>query len=109
MKDPPFFIFILRLVVEGPAVFDFYSKTCSACQEMKPLIDKLEKEFSDIEFKKYDVDTSEGEKMAEQFEVALLPTFIFINDCGEQVSQRIGIISEEEFRKEIDKIAACPT
>lgn len=91
--------------LKGPLVLDFYADWCGACEKMEPVVEKLKGEHKDVAFKKYDIDTSEGKKMADKFGVSAIPTFIFIDESGSVLSKRVGVISEAEFIKEIEKLA----
>lgn len=87
---------------------DFYADWCGACEKMEPVVEKLKGQHKDVTFRKYDIDTPEGKKMADKFGVSVIPTLIFIDESGNAVSKRVGVVSEAEFIEELEKIA-CPT
>lgn len=94
--------------LKGPLVLDFYADWCGACEKMEPVVEKLKGQHKDVTFRKYDIDTPEGKKMADKFGVSVIPTLIFIDESGNAVSKRVGVVSEAEFIEELEKIA-CPT
>lgn len=68
-------------------VVDFWATWCGPCRALSPLIDKLEKEFSNITFCKANVE--EAEEFAEQFGVQNLPCVIFFKD-GKEINRVVG-------------------
>jgi thiol-disulfide isomerase/thioredoxin len=73
---------------------------------MKPVVDRLEKQYAGkIEFKRYDVDSStEGNQLMGRFNAKYVPTFVFINKDGSVSTQKVGETSEEDMRKALDAL-----
>ena len=59
---------------------------------MKPVVDRLEKQYAGkVEFKLYDVDSSaEGNQLMGQFNAKYVPTFVFVNKDGSVSTQKVG-------------------
>lgn len=77
-------------------VLDLYAGWCPPCQQMKPILEELEKEFAErVKFRKIDVDKEGGE--AAKFKVLSIPTFVIIKDSRE-VDRKVGALSKEDFR-----------
>lgn len=68
-------------------VIDFYATWCGPCKMIAPKIEELASEFSDVVFLKVDVD--ESEDIAMKYNIASMPTFIFIKS-SETVHQFSG-------------------
>ena len=48
-------------------IYYFYSTTCSSCEKTSKYIDKLEKEYSNIEIKKYNIYQGKNEKYLKKY------------------------------------------
>jgi thiol-disulfide isomerase/thioredoxin len=57
----------------------FYSKYCSACQALRPEIDRLEGEYAKVEWREYDITTQNGTYAYQQY----------ANEAGLNQSQRL--------------------
>lgn len=64
------------LTYEGLVVVDFFATWCGPCKVISPLIDKFSTEYSNVKFLKVDVDQFGG--LAQEYELASMPTVIFI-------------------------------
>jgi thioredoxin-like negative regulator of GroEL len=73
---------------------------------MKPVVDRLEKQYKGkVEFKRYDVDNSaEGNQLMGQFNAKYVPTFVFINKDGSVSTQKVGETSEADMRQALDAL-----
>jgi len=81
-------------------LLDFYADWCGPCKMMGPIFSELEKDYKGkIEFKKIDVE-AEG-KMAAQFQVESIPTFVILKD-DKEVDRRRGATSKEVIKQWID-------
>jgi thioredoxin 1 len=83
-------------------VLDFTAKWCSPCRAMMPTIDSLieeyNKEGSDVEIRKIDVD--EDSQLPHKYEVRSIPTFVFLSD-GVEIDRIRGAISKDDIVKRI--------
>jgi len=74
---------------------------------MKPLVERLEKEYEGkVEFRRY-VDSGDpvGDALAQQFNVQYVPTFAFVNADGTVSGQPIvGGVGEDVLRKRLDDL-----
>jgi thioredoxin len=81
---------------------DFYADWCGPCQAMKPVLEKLEKEYlGKLIVKKADVD--KDQQLAMQNNVMGIPTFILYND-NKEVSRRSGGMPYEDFKSWVDSV-----
>ena len=74
-------------------LLDFYADWCGPCQQMKPIINELEKEL-DGKVKFITINIDEDQDTAQQYNVMSLPTFI-IKKGGQVVDQLNGPQSKE--------------
>jgi thioredoxin 1 len=80
-------------------VLKFGAVWCNGCIIMKPRWQEIEEEHDWLETEYYDVD--ENEEMAEQYEIEDVPTFVFLNEEGEELERMTGEIDKQVL---IDKI-----
>lgn len=79
-----------------PYVVDFYADWCPPCRQMKPVFAEMEKKYgSEIKFVKADVD--EFSDLAKSYGVEAIPTFVFVNSEGEEVSRITGACSAPDL------------
>lgn len=69
---------------DKPVFIDFWASWCGPCQMMLPIIEELEKEVTNVKICKLNVD--EVPELAEQYQVASIPTFLLIKN--KEVSKR---------------------
>lgn len=80
-------------------VLEFSSKTCGPCQQMAPIVSKLEREGLPIR----SVDVEEERALAEQYQVTSIPTFILIVD-DQEVERSRGSQPEGRIRQMLAKV-----
>ncbi len=84
-------------------VLDFGASWCYYCQQMDPVVDRLERQGYSL--RKVDVDRER--ELAERFGVTQLPTFILLVD-GQEVSRKVGATTEAELRAMLGQIPVDP-
>ena len=88
------------------AVVMFYAVWCGKCAMMRPIIEDLEKKYQkkysgSIRF--FEVETTESELLAAEYQTDLLPTFLFFKD-QELIAVMQGMISQNDFDARLQKI-----
>jgi thioredoxin 1 len=84
-------------------LIDFWATWCGPCKIMNPVIEELEKEYTDkITVEKYDVDAPETQDTLAEFKVMAMPTY-FIEKDGQVVGQFVGAQSKTVLKGAIDK------
>jgi len=73
-------------------LLDFYADWCGPCQQMKPVIEELEKELKDVKFTMVNVDENQAE--ASKYNVMSIPTYI-IKKGDKVVDQLVGAQAKE--------------
>ncbi len=73
---------------------------------MAPIVSGLVDDYEgDVAIRVYNVETSdEGARLAEEYGVQFVPTFIFVNADGEDVDQLIGEVSEGTLKASLDDL-----
>jgi thioredoxin 1 len=77
-------------------VFYFTADWCGPCKKVRPIVEELKRDQSDVKFQIIDVD-SEGE-LTRKFEVKSIPTFIRIED-GKEVARVTGAQTKKDLEK----------
>jgi thiol-disulfide isomerase/thioredoxin len=58
---------------------------------MKPVVDRLSKEFPNVEFRRLNMETSkEGQALADKVGAQYVPTFLFFDSKGNKVDMVVG-------------------
>ena len=70
------------IMTTKPMVVDFYATWCGPCQQLTPILDKLEKNYKGkVIFRRVDVDKDPD--LAQEFRVESIPLLVFITPKGE--------------------------
>lgn len=84
-----------------PVLVDFYADWCGPCKMMSPVVDALAEQLAGkVKICKCDVD--ENGAIAEKYGIMNIPAFIIFKD-GQAVSQQVGAVSPDEFKKWIEE------
>jgi len=79
-------------------LLDFWAPWCNPCKLMNPIIDKIEKEYPNIEIVRINVD--EDTASVDKYGVLTIPTYILEKD-NEIISFVKGAVPEYRFKKEL--------
>src|SRR5512139_2965368 len=81
-----------------PALYEFGSKYCIPCKEMKEVMAALKTSHGDqVEFRMIYVD--EEKPMFGEYKVVAIPTQVFLDASGKEVDRHLGALSKEEVLK----------
>ena len=83
---------------KGTFVVDFFATWCGPCKMLGAVLEKVAPEY-DFDILKIDID--ENVKLAEEYEVMVVPTLLFVKD-GEIIHRESGFFSKDKFRALID-------
>ena len=75
-------------------VLYFTADWCNPCKKVRPVVDEINREYSDAKFIIIDADTEL--ELVEKFGIKSVPTFILIDD-GKEVSRTTGAKTKEEL------------
>jgi thioredoxin 1 len=79
-----------------PQLLDFYAVWCPPCQDQKPIVAALEKEYEGkVAIQTIDVD--KAQELAGQYEVKAIPTLVFLDGNGKEVDRLVGLSDREKI------------
>lgn len=79
-------------------VIDFWATWCGPCKLMNPILDEVEKEYSDLTITRIDIDSNKD--IAVQYNIQSVPTYIILKD-GKEVDRIIGAKPKFAFLKRV--------
>lgn len=74
-----------------------YSKTCGPCKVLERNLKQ-----SGIEYINIDVDSEEGEKISDKYEVTMVPTLLLLDDNDNLIKKNTGILNVEGIKNFIN-------
>lgn len=84
-------------------VLDFSATWCGPCQQMAPIVSKLERQGYPI--RKVDVDTNRA--LAQKYGISSIPAFVLVVD-GKEVTRIVGAVSEQQLVGMLSQIPSDP-
>lgn len=86
-----------------PILLDFTGARCKSCKIMKARLKKIAPDFIGrvrISF----VDVNKQKELTREFKIMLIPTLVFINRNGEEVSRKSGKMEENVVRQKLENL-----
>lgn len=85
----------LVLQAELPVLLDFYSDTCVPCKKLNGPLADIEEDYEG-RILVYKVNVNYEESLASRYEIASVPTLVFIKD-GKELVRRTGAAGYDEI------------
>jgi thioredoxin 1 len=85
---------------DKPVLVDFWATWCGPCRAVAPVLDQIAEENDRVLIGKLNVD--EQQKIAYQFQVSSIPTFILFKD-GKMADRMMGAMPKPAFEKFIER------
>ena len=86
-----------------PTLAEFGRGTCIPCKEMKPVLEALAKEY-DGRLNVLIIDVDVYSTLTRQHGIMVIPTQIFFNTDGKEVSRHVGFFPKADIITELEKI-----
>ena len=86
-----------------PTLAEFGRGTCIPCKEMKPILEELAKEYEG-KLNVVIVEVDEHRDLTNQYGIMAIPTQIFFDSSGEEITRHIGFWSKEEIIAQLKKM-----
>ena len=77
-----------------PKLWDFWATWCPPCKELKPIVEALAKEY-DGKIEIRSIDTDQNKELAQKFGVQAIPTLVFLDAKGNELSRIVGLTSRD--------------
>ncbi len=77
---------------DRPVLVDFNAGWCGPCKVLKPIIEELSEECTDVKFVSIDID--DEDELAEDYDVTSIPCLVLVKG-GEEVARSIGLKSKD--------------
>lgn len=88
-------------------MIDLGAKKCIPCKMMAPILEKMEKKYrgrAAIVF----IDVWENRDQAGRFGVSAIPTQVFYDAAGKEISRHTGFMSEKEIESMLTRLGVQP-
>lgn len=85
------------------SIIDFYADWCIPCQMLTPVLQELDKKYSEIEVYKVNIDESQNSTIS--YGINSVPTLVFFKD-GEEVERRVGLESLNNLSKIVEEFVS---
>ncbi len=79
---------------------DFYADWCLPCQALKPILEKIEKEYKNVKMAKVNIE--KNKELASKFSIMSIPTLILFKN-GKEIDRIIGLMPENAIREWLEK------
>ena len=101
---------ILASIFQGrPVVLEYTSPECATCAAMRPIVQKLKKEYSGaVDFVEVTVQSDQAQALQEMFPAEYLPSFFLCLDRDTVFTHFEGELSEDSFRAMLDSMKSAP-
>jgi thioredoxin 1 len=86
-----------------PTLVDFGSNSCIPCRELRPVLEKIRKDFAG-KLEVLIIDVQKYAKLAGEYQVQVIPTVIFFDAAGKEVSRHQGFMSESRIKEQLVKL-----
>jgi thioredoxin 1 len=90
-----------------PTMIDIGAETCIPCKLMAPILEELKKELQGKVMVQF-INLNKYPKIAEVYRITLMPTQIFFDGSGKELSRHEGFYSREDILKKLEEYKLLP-
>ncbi len=97
------FLKTLILEYDKPILADFTGAQCKICKIMKARLKKIDEEYKDrVRIIMVNVNTQK--ELTKQYQIMLIPTLVFIDRRGKEVSRNVGEMEEKAVKAKLNEL-----
>ncbi len=86
-----------------PALLEFQSPFCVACLAAEPIVKQIEYDFAgDLDVIRVNVLEESVEPLLQRYQFQYTPTFIFLDEQGEEIWRMVGVLDPERVRMTLE-------
>jgi thiol:disulfide interchange protein len=96
---------VIELQMDRAQFLEFSARDCPVCQRMRPVIEKLAATCTELDARivRVDVGTGTGRALADEYHVVGTPTFVLLNEHGQEELRLIGESSGAELAAAVER------
>ncbi len=93
-----------------PVMVEFFSKDCSICQRMEPVLASIGQRCSEnsVQVEKIDLTRAENRWLINRYRISGVPTFVFFDQHGLEVARLVGEQSEQTLIQALSTLSGQP-
>ncbi len=93
-----------------PAMVELYTADCTACKQMKPVLEHIYKQCDNngVKVKTIDVSLPENRHLPGQLQVVGVPTFLFVDESGKEMARLVGQQTESALKQGLSALRGKP-
>jgi len=86
-----------------PTVPEFGAATCVPCKAMKPVLEEIVAEYGDRMNLSF-IDVRYNSNLTTKYKITLIPTQVFFDSAGQEVTRHVGYWSKEEVLAHLEEL-----
>jgi thioredoxin 1 len=86
-----------------PMVVDFGSNSCIPCRQLRPVLQKVRKDYEG-KLEVLIIEIQKNQQLAAEYQIQVMPTVVFIDRAGKVVFRHQGFMSEEKIKEQLAKM-----
>jgi len=86
-----------------PTVAEFGAATCVPCKAMKPVLEEIVAEYGDRMNLSF-IDVRYNSNLTTKYKITLIPTQVFFDSAGQEVTRHVGYWSKEEVLAHLEEL-----
>jgi len=89
-----------QTIKKGLHLVDFWAPWCGPCKMQTPILEELEKEYTEAELQISKVNIDEYPEIARRYGIQSIPTMLILRD-GQLVKKIVGVHVQPQLKKEL--------
>jgi len=86
-----------------PMIVDFGSNSCIPCRQLRPVLQKIRQDYTG-KLEVLIIDVRNNQKLASDYQIQVIPTVVFFDPAGKEISRHQGFMSEDKVKEQLAKM-----